>query len=248
MKKHIKLIVFIASLLTIFLIYKGFEYKQDKIFYIALGDSVAEGMNSYGAIGYGYTDYVSEYLDKNDRLDFYIKGFAKSGYTIENVKNDIDNNKTIEVDGKKVNIKEALRESDLVTISIGANDFIKGLTITNVYSKIENLKQSKKEIDQIGENLKELIELIKDYANNEIILLGYYNPLPRLKVVKEEIDELVKYSNYMYEKICDDYEITYIDIFDIFDGNEDLLPNSLDIHPNTKGYEKIADKIIKEVD
>lgn len=147
MKKHIKLIIFIASLLTIFLIYKGFEYKQDKIFYIALGDSVAEGMNSYGAIGYGYTDYVSEYLDKNDRLDFYIKGFAKSGYTIENVKNDIDNNKTIEVDGKKVNIKEALRESDLVTISIGANDFIKGLTITNVYSKIENLKQSKKEID-----------------------------------------------------------------------------------------------------
>ncbi len=248
MKKHIKLFVFIISLAIVFLIYKGFEDKQRKISYIALGDSVAEGMNSYGNIGYGYPDYIKDYLEKNNSLEFYTKGFAKSGYTTENVKNDIENNKTITVNGKKISIKEALRESDLVTISIGANDFIKGLSLSNFYSKLENIKESKKEIDAIGKNVKELITVIKGYAKNQIVLIGYYNPLPRLTTIKSEIDELVKYSNNIYEDICEDLDIICVDIFDLFDGKEDFLPNPLDIHPNIKGYEQIANSVIKKIE
>lgn len=247
MKKHIKLFVFIASMIIVFLIYKGFEHRQEKIYYIALGDSVAEGMNSYGNVGYGYPDYIKDYLEKNDRLDFYTKGFSKSGYTTEDVKDDIENNKTITVDGKKLSIKEALRESDLVTISIGANDFIKGLSFSNFSSKLESIKTSKKEIDKIGKDVENLIKIIQGYAKKDIILIGYYNPFPRLTTIKSEIDELIKYSNNVYEDICDDLDITCVNIFDIFDNNEKLLPNPLDIHPNIKGYEKIADEVIKKI-
>lgn len=246
MKKHIKLFVFIASMIIVFLIYKGFEHRQEKIYYIALGDSVAEGMNSYGNVGYGYPDYIKDYLE-NDRLDFYTKGFSKSGYTTEDVKDDIENNKTITVDGKKLSIKEALRESDLVTISIGANDFIKGLSFSNFSSKLESIKTSKKEIDKIGKDVENLIKIIQGYAKKDIILIGYYNPFPRLTTIKSEIDELIKYSNNVYEDICDDLDITCVNIFDIFDNNEKLLPNPLDIHPNIKGYEKIADEVIKKI-
>ena len=58
MKKHIKLFVFIATLLLVFGIYNLLKGNSEKINYIALGDSVAEGMNPYGAVGYGYPDYI----------------------------------------------------------------------------------------------------------------------------------------------------------------------------------------------
>ena len=149
MKKHIKLFVFIATLLLVFGIYNLLKGNSEKINYIALGDSVAEGMNPYGAVGYGYPDYVKDELLKNEKLKFYTKGFSKSGYTIENVKNDIENNKIIIVDDKKVSIKQSLRESDVVTISIGANDFIRGLSLSNFSETVNNVKDSKKNIDKI---------------------------------------------------------------------------------------------------
>ena len=57
MKKHLKLFVFLGALIAVFAIYKIFIQESNKIYYIALGDSVAEGMNSYGEIVYGYPDY-----------------------------------------------------------------------------------------------------------------------------------------------------------------------------------------------
>lgn len=248
MKKHIKLFVLIMALITVFLIYKGFEKNTLDVNYIALGDSVAIGQNSYGDIGYGYSDYISEYFAKNDRLDFYTKGFAKSGYTTEDIMEDIEINKTIEVDNETISIKEALRESDLVTLSIGANNLLKGLSPSNFSSKFENLVESKKEIDEIVKDVKILVEEIKKYAKNKIVLVGYYNPFPRLTIIKEELDELVKYSNNLYEDICDDLDIICVDIFDIFEENTKYLPNPLDIHPNTQGYKEIADRIIKEIE
>lgn len=248
MRKHIKLFVFLGTLISVFIIYNIFKDENAKINYIALGDSIAEGINSYGSLGYGYPDYIGDYLKKEERLTFYTKDFAKSGYTIEDVSNDIENSKTIIINNEKLNIKEALRESDLVTISIGANDFIKDLSILDFYTKFENMSQAKKEVDKIGIELKKLMILIKKYAKNQIILVGYYNPLPRMETLKADIDELVKYSNNMYEEICDELSITYVDIFEEFNGNKRYLPNPLDIHPNIEGYEVIAKKIIDKIE
>ena len=62
MKKHIKLLVLACSLSLVFVIYNIFKENNNKIYYIALGDSIAEGMNPYGNIGYSYSDYIKDYL------------------------------------------------------------------------------------------------------------------------------------------------------------------------------------------
>ena len=246
MKKHIKLIVFILSLLIVFIIYKGFSKNNSKIIYIPLGDSIAEGMTPYHNIDYGYTDYIKDYLKKNNRLSFYTKKYTKSGYTIEDVENDINNNKVIVEDDKKLYLKEILRESDLVTVTVGANNFIKGLNLNNIASKILDMEGTKKEADNITNKLKDLLILIKKYAKNQIIVTGYFNPLPRLEMYKNEIDEIVKYYNNEVETICDELDITYVDIFEVL-KDKDSLPNPVDIHPSKKGYELISKEIIKEI-
>ena len=76
---------------------------------------------------------IKDYLKRNNRLSFYTKAFAKSGYTTNDLKNDIENNKTQIVDNKKIYLKEILRESDLVTLTIGANNYLKYLNIDKIY-------------------------------------------------------------------------------------------------------------------
>lgn len=248
MKKHLKLIIFILSLLTVFGIYALFSKENDEIYYIPLGDSIAEGMNAYSNVDYGYTDYIMDYLKKNDRLSFYTKAFTKSGYTTEDVKNDIEKNKVVEIEGQKVYLKEALRESDLVTLTIGANNFLDGITFYNIYDKINNVTKTKKEADEITSQIKDLIILIKKYAKNQIIVTGYFNPFPRLTMYKDEIDEIIKYFNHELEEVCEELDVDYVDIFNDFDGNNDALPNPLNIHPSKNGYKLIANQIIKEIE
>ena len=193
MRKHIKLIVFSISLFIVFITYISFSGTHSKINYIALGDSVAAGRNPYGVDDYGYTDYISDYLEGNNKLGFYTKAFARSGYTTDDVVNEIENNKSVEIDGRTVYIKEALRESDLVTISIGANNFIRGVSLDTVADKVNDLEGNKKIADEIINDIKDLLILIKKYAKEQIIVVGYYNPLPTFTEYKEQIDEIIKY-------------------------------------------------------
>lgn len=248
MKKHIKLIVFLLALLLVFLTYNFFSKENKKISYIALGDSIAEGMNSYSVVDYGYTDYINDYLKGKDFLSFYTKKYAISGYKIRDLKNDIEDNKVIEQDDKKIYLKEALRESDLVTLTIGANDFLELLSLDNIDKIILNIKDTKKEIDNILEKEKDIIVLIKKFAKRQIIVTGYFNPFPRLENYKNNIDELVKYYNNNLSELCDELEVDFVDIFGVLDGNEKAFPNPLNIHPNKYGYELIFKEILKKID
>ena len=245
MKKYLKILVFVLALVIVFGTHKLFEKENKKLYYLALGDSLAEGMDPYYTIDYGYSDYVKDYLKDHDALKFYTKGFAKTAYRTKDLKGDIESNKSIEVDGKTIYIKEALRESDLVTLTIGANDFIRTLSLSNFQEKISDITKTKKEADKIAVKLRELIILIQQYAKNDIIVTGYYNPFPRLKDNKKSIDEIVKYFNHLIEEECNDLGVKYVDIFDLFDGNEVALPNPSNIHPSKYGYELIAKEIIK---
>lgn len=250
MKKIAKLSVLLVAILIVFLTYNSFSDEKGKIKYIALGDSVAYGVNSYRAEEYGYPDYLSEYFKKNTGISLYTKEFSKSGYEIEDIVDEIDNNLSLEINDTTIYLKEALRESDVVTITVGANDYLKTLDLSNIADLILDVEETKKLADEIITKEKDLLELVKKYAKNKIVVTGYYNPLPYFKTRKEEIDEIVKYFNNQLEYLCDDLDIIYVDIFDIFDGNTEYLPNPLDIHPNTKGYEQIAKRIIEvlEVD
>ena len=121
-KKLTKLLGTGIILITVFSIYTIF--KTDKIKYIALGDSLAEGMNPYGEVSYSYADFLKEELEDNNKLSYYTKEYTKSGYTTEDLTREININ---------LNLKKDLRESDLVTVSIGANDIIKSIIRINLF-------------------------------------------------------------------------------------------------------------------
>lgn len=232
MKKILKLLILIILLLVVYLIYTFF--KTDKLNYIALGDSVAEGMNPYGEIGYSYTDYIADYLKKERKLSSYTKKYTKSGYITENVINDIKNNNEL---------KKDLRESNLVTISIGANDFLKNISIGEM--SVDNIKEIKDKISVVFPNIEETIKEVRKYAKNQMIIVGYYNPIPFLfNTNGNDLDILFAYMDDEYRNIANKYNCDYVSLYMLFKNNSSYLPNPADIHPNLDGYKAISNEVI----
>ena len=241
-----KILFYICVVLSIFIIY-NVTYK-DTINYVALGDSIALGINSYGEEGYGYPDYVKDYLKNLKKLGCYTKGFSKREQKIEDLYDDINNNKTIVENGNYYNIKSALRESDLVSITIGLSDFKNGFTLEGIINNLDNIVASKKRIDEISIEFEELLELIKKYAKGDIIVIGYYNPFPYLDSHKQEINEIVEYGNKKIQQICEKNSVYFVDVFDYFVDRTDYLPNPFDVHPTVLGYNEIFKQVKKVLD
>lgn len=235
MKKNklFKYLFLLSIIILVFGIYTIF--KTDKLNYVALGDSLAEGMNPYGEMGYSYTDYFSDYLKDNNILSYYTKKYAKSTYTT----NDVISNLNINSEMKK-----DLRESDLVTISIGANDLLNDINMNEL--DVNNILKLKEKVNAIIPNLENCIKEIRKYAKQDFIILGYYNPIPFLfNTSGSDLDTLFAYIDDEYKKIAKKYDCLYISLYQLFKNNSNFLPNPSDIHPNLDGYEAISKEIIK---
>lgn len=236
-----KLIFYILIILSVFFIYKLTYVKKEN--YVVLGDSLATGQNPYGSVDYGYSDYLADYLLKNSKLNSYISEFSNVNYKISNILEDINNNKSVINNGKKVNLRSSLRESTLVTLSIGFNDFIYLIDNSIIKSDSFDKLKLKNSIDIVLNELDVLIASIKKYAKNDIVVTGYYNPYPYLETYKKDLEEIVEYTDKKLEYICLENKVIFVKISDALKDKLIFFPNSLDRHPNVSGYEIIFNRI-----
>ena len=217
LKKLLILIIFIIP--TIYIIY--IFNNKNNINYTALGDGYAQGINSYGIEDYGYSDYLKDHFIEINKLKNYNKNFTNKNMTINSLYNDIISNKHI----NNTNIRQLLRNTDILTLSIGINDLL--------------FKQSIEELNNI--NFKEiksqynlLITEIKKYYYNDIYIIGYY---PNIKVNRKNIDKL-------NQILKSNRKVIYIDTTFITKNNNKYLSNYKNIYPNTLGYKEISNKLI----
>ena len=231
-----KIIGIALILLSIFFIYLNTIDK--KVYYLALGDSIAAGVNSSGTDTYGYSDYIKTYLENRDLLETYIDQFAVSGYRSIDLKRDIEDNKKITINDKSVTLKNALIKADLVTLSIGANDFFYYIN-ANYNDVYDHINESLNDVES-------LFKLVREYCKVDIIVVGYYTPFEEHEKI-DRMDEIIKFANKKLEELCNEYNMQFVDVFDLFKQNE-YLPNPNDIHPSVEGYEAMSKEIIKVID
>ena len=227
MKKILTLGIII---LCVFIIYLTTIDK--KVYYLALGDEIALGLTKTGYYEKNYTEYIKEYLEKQNKLETFTNDYVTQGYRITDIINDIKNNKEIEETNKT--IKNTLIKADLLTISIGTNDIISKIQDTNKLDKID-YKNLNKNIQEITQDLEKLLKLIREYCKEDIILIGLY-----INTTNEKLNEIIKTSNENFEMISKKYKVKYINLYKIINSNEFIYPNKLD-------HEKIGNKIIEEI-
>jgi lysophospholipase L1-like esterase len=229
--------------LLIFLVFIYQKYRKHEFYYLALGDSIAKGQTPYGEIDKSYSDYVANYLKEEGVLKFYTNDFAESGQTIKNLILNIENNQKIIINNTPIYLKDALRHANLITLSIGANDFFKKvLNYEHDYNSKEKIYVI---IDEIKYNLIEVINKIKNYSNATIILVGYYNPFPNsIQIYSYNLEPIFDYANETMKEVAEETDVYFLNIYEVFRENTLYLPNPEDVHPSLEGYNKIGELLI----
>ena len=241
--KYKKTLFMLAVVFGLFMIYK--LTNNNKINYLALGDSFAAGQNPYGEKGYGYTDYIKDYLKKENILENYSKDFTCEDDRIVDLTERINKNEKIEINGKSTSIQHAIEKADIITISIGSNDIYQKSGLSDMSYNLENIDKFNDYLDEIESDLDNLLKTVRKLNNKQIILIGQYNPLsPLSSKYTRELEPIFMKINDIYSSVAKKNNTSYIDIYEIFKENPEYLPNPIDIHPNIEGYEVISSQII----
>lgn len=225
MKKKILIIIFIGVLAT-FLIYK--MNKQEKIYFLSLGDGLATGMTAYNIEGYNFNDYIRDELEQKEVLEEFIHEFSKTGQTVENLITSLENN--YELEELDLTIQQALAKSKLITIAIGIDELASNSLKANI---------STKEKEKYLNDMKKITKLIRNFNDKEIYLIGIY----KVYNLKEED---VNYINENLKQIAKENQMEFIDITNIIEQKEYFLTND-SYYLNYKGHRNIANRIIEKL-
>lgn len=221
MKYKILIIILLGTLFTA-IIY--FHTDKDNLNVLALGDGISTGMTSYHIESYDYNDYLTEYLNENNRLENYYKNFNEVDETASSLLNKVQNN--IENIDKKIKLKQAIKEADIITISLGMDEL-------NNYAKKNNLGSTK--INGYLNKYEEVLKTLRKLNDKSIYLISLY----KTTLVN---DSKVQKINESLQNLAKQYNITYINIEDIIDHQEFFI-NKKEYYLNYKGQEYIFNKI-----
>lgn len=247
MKRRYKLLIgFIVTGIILTIIF--FVTRDCSIYYLSLGDSLAVGQTPNKTIASSYGDYVAEYLKDHEKLEFYTKSFAKSGYRSVDLLNDLKNNKEIKIKGKKLTIKHALIKADLVTVSIGASDLFYKLNLNNEFD-INGVDDIYTYADEALSDIDKLLHELRKACKEQIMVLGFYNPFTNFSAnLANTAEPVISYANAKLEDLVSKYDMTFVDLHNTFLANDNYLPSKLEIYPNKSGYRAIAKNIINLID
>lgn len=116
-----------------------------------------------------------------------------------------------------------------------------------------DLKYSDDDEEQVVENIKKIIEGIKENRPNTEIYLESIFPINReikYHAVEERYNDEIKEVNNKLKKYCSKNKVTYIDMYDEFSddkGNFDKEYTKDGLHPSEKGYIKLTSILLKYI-
>lgn len=201
---------------------------KEKINYLLLGDSIAEG---FGITNPDEASYGKIIADTNG---YNYKNDAIMGRNSVGLVNHLTN------DEEYIN---DVKWADIISVSIGGNDFlldhaalliVEGI-IFNDYSKFdkigetfyENFSKSMDRIHEINPNAKILVQLLYTSWTFDFARKPYKQAAKRIN------DAIIKYVEENPQNIC------VVDTSEVFDGRRDCISTDT-IHPNAQGNIELA--------
>lgn len=148
-----KIIITIAITLTVLYIYQIF--KDDKIYYVNIGDNLLTDKS--------YADFIVKEFDVE--LEEYNSSFTNQKYQTTDLINAFEDN--LKIDNKT--IKNLVIKADIVTISVGNND-------------IDRKNLTKEYIDEVISDIDILLKLVKKWCKEKVVLIGLNNEYANLKL------------------------------------------------------------------
>lgn len=206
---------------------------EENKFYVVLGDSIAYGSGLTNSVEACYGRIVA------DTNGYEYINHAVSGETSEDLINKM----------KEEAVNSDLHKADIISISIGGNDFLKNSPSDLIFDAV--LEDDYSRFVEISESFYDNLCIIIDEINaiNEdavILMQNLYNPQ------SGDFGELCQYGvdgiNAMIERYSEENpgEIEIIDVCSAFGNDSDNIAKD-GIHPSAKGNVVIAELILDKL-
>lgn len=207
-----------------------FFKKDQKI--VAIGDSLTEGIGDETKSG-GYVGILNHTFEDNN-LNITVENFGKKGNRTDQLLKRLE----------KEDVASAIKEADIVLITIGANDIMNVLKSNFMNVTMEPFQEER--VNYL-ERLKAIFNKINDLnPDTQIYLIGFYNPFERHFGEIKELGMIIDNWNDAGKTIAEEYNnVRYIPTKDLFSNtNMDLLAED-EFHPNTSGYKRMAQRVLE---
>lgn len=207
-----------------------FFKKDQKI--VAIGDSLTEGIGDETKNG-GYVGILNHTFEDNN-LNITVENFGKKGNRSDQLLKRLE----------KEEIASAIKEADMVLITIGANDIMNVLKSNFMNVTMEPFQEERlKYIERLRAIFNKISDLNPD---TQIYLIGFYNPFERHFGEIKELGMIIENWNDDGKSLAEEYDnVTYIPTKDLFsNSNVDLLAED-EFHPNSSGYKLMAQRVLE---
>lgn len=140
----------------------------------------------------------------------------------------------------------AIRNADMIMITIGGNDLMKIVKKDLFNLKVEPFEKG---LVSFEKNYVKIIDKIRKINSDaKIVLIGVYNPLSIVSDEFTEFDTIIRNWNNAIETIAkDDENACFVQIDKLFDTNVNLVYHSDFFHPNSKGYQLMKESIMSSL-
>ncbi|MDB5085767.1 MAG: lysophospholipase, partial [Bacilli bacterium] len=201
---------------------------------VAFGDSLTRGLGDLS--GKGYIGRVKDALQTQTKKPVVFTNIAVSGQTSAQL-DDLLNES--EVQG-------LIKQATLIVFTIGGNDLF-GST-----NQLDNLSPST--IDAAGQSYKTHLTSIvaKIRAANgtcPVYLVAIYNPFYTVLDPQLQADKYVnQFNQTMLALTGQTAQFYVVPVYDLFQRGGDKFLSSDHFHPSDAGYQRIADRVLQDLD
>ncbi|GGE19326.1 lipase [Marinithermofilum abyssi] len=193
---------------------------MNAVTYLALGDSITEGLGASGP----ETHFVSRlFRHLQSTPQCRLRNMGISGLT------------SVELYGlmQTPAMKKLLPRVSHITITTGGCDFIEwyeaGMSLTGLP---RTMRQVCRHVQSILERTRQ------DNPSAVIQMMGFYMPPPAYELGYSLAARVLQSMNKSYQKICSKYGVQLVNPYKTFLHRTDYFAD--EVHPNQKGYDKLA--------
>lgn len=199
---------------------------------VSIGDSLTEGVGDETESG-GYVGILNHTFEDHS-MNISIENFGKRGNRTDQLLKRLENEE----------ISSAIKDADIVLITIGANDIMKVVRSHYTHLNIEPFQEEK--ISYV-ERLTAIFHKINDLnPDTQIFLIGFYNPFERYFGEIEQLNMILEDWNQASESVTEEFEnVYYIPTKDLFSNSTTNLLAEDNFHPNTSGYKLMAQRVLE---
>ncbi|MRH44051.1 hypothetical protein GH741_15515 [Aquibacillus halophilus] len=201
---------------------------------VAIGDSLTQGVGDTTDNG-GYVGILENTLKDNNQ-SVHVENLGKRGNRSDQLLK-----RLVEPE-----IVKSIQESDIVLVTVGANDIMKVVKENFINLEYESFVV---EQTQYSERLREIFDTILGInPNSSIFLVGFYNPFEKYFSDIEQLALILDDWNTAGRTISSEYEqVQFVPTKDLFRNTEENLFSDDNFHPNVNGYKLIAGRVLNHI-